>query len=127
VRVCAGHRGKGLVISAGLVALLGLAGCVADAARDGIEQASLGSPVRPADPLAEFAGRGMPGAQESVVLAGGGAVPARITREYAAASGRECREVMVGAAATARPQVYCRSDSGGWVAARPLLRGGALR
>ena len=81
-------------------------------------------PVRTADPVAAFAGRARIGQQESVALAdSGGLVTARLARVYNAASGRECREVQFSAGAGA---IYCNDPAAGWVAARPLLRGGAV-
>ncbi|TPG58207.1 hypothetical protein EAH89_09295 [Roseomonas nepalensis] len=87
-------------------------------------------PVRPADPLAAFAARARPGQAETVPLADGGrTVEARLVRTYSAASGRECREVQFGAASApggAPGATYCKDPSQGWVAARALLRGGAV-
>jgi hypothetical protein len=48
----------------------------------------------------------------------------RLLRSYHAASGRECREVLVGAGAAARTELVCQAEGGSWSAARPLLRGG---
>lgn len=87
-------------------------------------------PARPADPLAAFAARAQPGQAETVVMPGGGqAVSARLVRGYNAASGRECRELQFGSSAApggAPGATYCKDPSQGWVAARALLRGGAV-
>lgn len=87
-------------------------------------------PVRPADPLAAFAARARPGQAENVVMSDGSrTVAARLVRTYNAASGRECREVQFGAASApggAPGATYCKDPSQGWVAARALLRGGAV-
>ncbi|WP_376099453.1 hypothetical protein ACE7GA_11385 [Roseomonas sp. CCTCC AB2023176] len=81
-------------------------------------------PVRAADPVAAFAGRAQIGQQESVPVPDSGRlVTARLARTYQAASGRECREVQFSAGGGA---IYCNDPSAGWVAARPLLRGGAV-
>jgi hypothetical protein len=77
---------------------------------------------RPADPLASFIGSAAPGASGDV--AGYGSV--RLARSYTAASGRECREAMLGRGAEERAVVYCRGSQG-WAPARPLLRSGTLR
>ncbi len=77
---------------------------------------------RPADPLAAFIGSAAPGAGTEV--AGHGSV--RLARAYTAASGRECREAMLGRGAEERAVVYCRGPQG-WAPARPLLRSGTLR
>ncbi len=80
--------------------------------------------VRPPvnDPLAAFAASAAPGAQAS--MPGGGSV--RLARAYTAASGRECRELLLGQGVEERGATYCREEQG-WVAARPLLRGGTAR
>lgn len=88
-------------------------------------QASL-PPARPADPLAAFAARAQNGQQEMVATAAGAPVPVRAVRSYNAASGRVCRELAVGSGIAARPALYCGDEAGGWSAARPLLRGGAV-
>lgn len=80
-----------------------------------------------ADPVMAFAAAASPGAEDSVVLAGTGQ-PARLrlVRSYAAASGRECREVEVRAGGEATSRLLCRAGQG-WRDARPLIRGGAAR
>ncbi len=85
-----------------------------------------GQPARavevPQDPVVAFAARATPGAVELVQTAQG---PARVTvqRAYHAASGRECREVLVGSGLQERARLVCL-DGHRWVEARPLLRGG---
>jgi hypothetical protein len=103
-----------------LGALLALAGC---APADG--PVAVAAPARPADPLAAFAAEAVPGATARVVLADGRSVAARVTRSYAAASGRECREVLVMDQPAGRSALYCRDETAGWQASRPLIRGGA--
>ncbi len=80
------------------------------------------APARPADPLAGFIANAAPGATAEV--AGYGTV--RLGRSYTAASGRDCREAMIGRGVEERAALYCRGPQG-WVAARPLLRSGTLR
>lgn len=85
-------------------------------------------PARAADPLAGFAARARQGQAESVQLPQG-VVSARMVRAYNAASGRECRELQFGPsgiAGGAPGATYCNDPSQGWVAARALLRGGAV-
>ncbi|MBB5692171.1 hypothetical protein FHS87_000182 [Roseomonas pecuniae] len=85
-------------------------------------------PARAADPLAAFAARARQGQAESVQLPQG-VVSARMVRAYNAASGRECRELQFGPsgiAGGAPGATYCNDPSQGWVAARALLRGGAV-
>jgi hypothetical protein len=77
---------------------------------------------RPADPLAGFVAGAAPGSTADVPGYG----PVRLGRSYTAASGRECREVMLGRGAEERAALYCRGPQG-WAAARPLLRSGTLR
>jgi hypothetical protein len=107
-------------------ALLLLAGCGAD--RQMATPAAAPAPVvAQQDPLGQFVGSMPPGQAGTVVLADGRATQARVVRAYAAASGRECREVILGAGTTGRASVLCQSE-GQWVAARPLLLGsGAAR
>lgn len=73
---------------------------------------------RGADPLGSFAATAVPG--QSGVVDG---QPARVTRTYNAASGRECREIALGSGSAERVAVACRRPDGNFVAARPLLRG----
>jgi hypothetical protein len=87
-------------------------------------------PVRAADPVAAFAARAQVGQTETVTQPSSGrTVSARMVRAYNAASGRECREVQFGpTGAPGGPPgaTYCNDPSQGWVAARSLLRGGAV-
>lgn len=86
-------------------------------------------PVRAADPLAAFAARAQSGQVETVTTADRGVVMARMVRAYNSASGRECRELRFGPsgmAGGAPGATYCNDPAQGWVAARALLRGGAV-
>jgi hypothetical protein len=75
--------------------------------------------IQPADdPIAQFAATASPGSVSTVA-----GQRARLVRTYYAASGRECREVLLGAGATERTEVACQSDGGIFVTSRPLLRG----
>lgn len=86
---------------------------------------SAAAPLPPADPVTAFAASASPGAETVAVLPEtGGSARLRLLRSYAAASGRECREVLIGAGLAERTRLVCRDD-GGWTPARPLLRGGA--
>ncbi|MFC7474410.1 DVU3141 family protein [Dankookia sp. GCM10030260] len=79
------------------------------------------------DPLGAFIAGAAPGQSGTVVLADGRSTQARVVRAYAAASGRECREVILGAGYGGQASLLCQAD-GQWVAARPLLLGsGAAR
>ena len=80
----------------------------------------------PSDPLLAFASRAQPGAQDNIVLGDGQPATVRLARVYAAASGRECREVVVGAGMAERSRLVCVDPSGNWAEARPLLRGGGV-
>jgi len=83
-------------------------------------------PPRPADPLAAFAAAARPGQQSMVSPSAGAApVPVRLVRSYFAASGRPCRELALGVSGVQRSALYCE-EPGGWEAAQPLLRGGAV-
>ena len=104
----------------GLLILLG--GC-------GTRQQALapaGAPVAPLaahDPLGLFVAAAAPGQEGLVTMADGSRATVRVVRSYAAASGRECREVLINGG---RSSLLCQTD-GQWVAARPLLQGGAAR
>ncbi|MBX9594688.1 MAG: hypothetical protein K2X46_10015 [Roseomonas sp.] len=73
---------------------------------------------RAADPLAIFAATATPGSVEMV-----NGERARLARSYNAASGRECREILLGAGNSERTAVACRDASGNFVSSQPLLRG----
>jgi hypothetical protein len=122
-----GRPAKGTSIPAALLgALLLLAGCGAD------RQAAMpaAAPALAAvqqDPLGQFVRTTPPGQAGRVVLADGRTTEARVVRAYAAASGRECREVILGAGTAGQASLLCQSEDR-WVAARPLLLGsGATR
>lgn len=126
-----------------LALLLALAGCASGGVATGVSDTTWFNPlglgaaptvpppaegvtvvVRPADPIAVFVARAQPGQQESLALPGSGTlVTARYARSYNAASGRECREIQLSSGGGT---VYCRDPAVGWIAARPLLRGGAV-
>lgn len=86
-----------------------------------IAGAAPGAPAtaRAGDALAAFAATASVGS--SGVVDG---QPARLARVYMAASGRECREVVVGGGLSQRALVACRDADGSFVSARPLLLGG---
>ena len=115
-------RNRGVRSAGVLAVVLLLAGCGSnDAALRG------DAPVVPRapDPIAIFAASATPGADGTVTIPETGQnIRVRLLRAYAAASGRECREVAVGGAAQNR--LLCRDDAG-WVEARPLLRGATPR
>ncbi|WP_439598705.1 hypothetical protein [Falsiroseomonas sp.] len=75
------------------------------------------------DPVVIFAGQAQPGSSQRIVLPDGQTAQVRVVRAYNAASGRECREVLVGSGMVERSRLVC-AVPGGWVEARPLLRGG---
>ena len=87
-------------------------------------------PARAADPLAAFAARAQPGQAEMVAVSDDRqVVSASMVRVYNAASGRECRELQFGNSDVpggAPAATYCNDPAQGWLAARPLLRGGAV-
>lgn len=73
---------------------------------------------RAADPLAIFAATATPGSVEMV-----NGERARLARSYNAASGRECREIILGSGGGERAAVACRNGAGQFVSSTPLLRG----
>lgn len=76
--------------------------------------------ARPDDAVAIFATTASPGS--SGVVQG---QRAHLVRSYNAASGRECREVLLGTGVTERTVVACRGPDGAFASSRPLLRGSA--
>jgi hypothetical protein len=109
-----------------LGALLLLAGCGADRQASTLAASPLVAAVQQ-DPLSAFMAGAAPGQAGTVVLADGRTTQARVVRAYAAASGRECREVILGAGYAGQASLLCQAE-GQWVAARPLLLGsGAAR
>ncbi|HYF09856.1 MAG TPA: DVU3141 family protein [Acetobacteraceae bacterium] len=111
-----------LGVGGGLALLLLVAGCGPQAAPGSPDPAA---PVAATDPVAIFAASSSPGAEGTVVIPETGqAVRVRLVRAYAAASGRECREVAVSGSPGSR--VICRTEAG-WIGARPLVSGGVPR
>ncbi len=101
----------------GALSVLAIFGCAGNGAAPRVD----GQPAVTNDPIALFAASSSPGAEGTVVLADTGqAVRVRLMRAYAAASGRECREVAVGPSQAVR--LICNAD-GAWIPARPLLSG----
>ncbi|GGC41798.1 hypothetical protein GCM10011504_20300 [Siccirubricoccus deserti] len=81
----------------------------------------------PADPLLAFAATAAPGMESSVTLPQTGRpTRVRLLRAYNAASGHECREVLLGSGLEERSRLVCQAD-GTWREARPLLRSGTAR
>lgn len=76
------------------------------------------APAAAGDPVAAFAATAVPGTAGS----GGQGARMRLLRAYHAASGRECREVLVGTGFEERSSLVCRGEGGAWVQARPLLQ-----
>jgi 17 kDa common-antigen outer membrane protein len=108
----------------GVLAGLLLAGCTnLEMSGQATPAAAVTAPV-PADPFLAFAASAAPGSETTVVSAQTGrAMRVRMLRAYSAASGRECREVLIGSGLDERSRLVCQND-GGWVEARPLLRSG---
>ncbi len=103
-----------------------LVACADPASMTGTPSAE--GPVAPiSDPVVAFAAAASPGAEDSIVLPGTGqSAQVRLVRAYAAASGRECREVQVRTGGGADTRLICRAGTG-WREARPLVRDAALR
>lgn len=102
-----------------------VAGCTVLGGENAGTAASAAPPV-PTDPIAAFAAQAGPGQRGTVLLTDGRPAQLEMTRSYYAASGRECREVLVGSGMGQRVQLVCASDGGGWAVARPLLPGGGV-
>ena len=80
------------------------------------------APSRPADPVAAFAARATPGAEDQVLIPETGQIARlRLVRAYYAASGRECREVLLRTAGGAEGSRLLCNDGRAWVDSRPLI------
>ena len=79
------------------------------------------------DPVVAFAASGAPGAEEAVVLPSTGQTArVRMVRAYAAASGRDCREILVRTDGSTQTRLICRAGNG-WREARPLIQDASAR
>lgn len=114
------------VVGRGLGAML--LGLIAACAETATAPQAVVEPAAPiSDPVVAFAAAASPGAEDTVVLAETGqSARVRLVRAYAAASGRECREVLVRAGGGSRSRLLCRAGEG-WREARPLIGGGTGR
>lgn len=103
------------------VALLLVAGCAETGSGPTRPDEVATAPI--SDPVVAFAASAGPGAEETVTLPSTGqTVRLRLVRAYAAASGRECREVQMGTGTGSASRLLCSAGSG-WREARPLIRG----
>jgi 17 kDa common-antigen outer membrane protein len=94
--------------------------------RDAEPAAAPAAVASPSDPVAAFAAAAVPGSETVAALPGaGGNARLRLLRAYNAASGHECREVLIGTGVAERTRLVCRREDGVWASARPLLSGGA--
>lgn len=121
-RLLPSYSSKAPLIAATLLAVVVLGGCAGSAPG---QQAAVAAPPPPTDPVVAFAAQAQPGSESRILLADGQSTTARLARSYSAASGRECREVLLGTGAGQHSRLVCQAENGGWVATRPLLRGGA--
>lgn len=105
--------------------LLALSGCEAPGA--GSAPQTVAAPAQSLHPVTAFAAESAPGAVGQVVLPETGQMAhLRLVRAYAAASGRECREVLVRSSGQERTRLFCH-DGQTWIEARPLVSGAAAR
>lgn len=110
--------------------MAGLALMVVGCAQDGsVVQAPPGeAAIAPiSDPVVAFAASGAPGSEETVVLPSTGQTArVRMVRAYAAASGRDCREILVRTDGSTQTRLICRAGNG-WREARPLIQDASAR
>ena len=110
-------RGLGM---AGLI-LASFVGCSGVSGIGGQGDIAAAPPSRILDPIAAFAAEPTVNGQAQVFMADRNeTVTLRLVRQYAAASGRECREVRVTQRSGDSQRLYCRAGPG-WIEARPLL------
>lgn len=101
-----------------LLLLLSLVGCGSMADR---APTSASEPMRILDPVVAFAADPSVNGEAQVVLPDTGeSVRLRLVRQYAAASGRECREVRVAYRSGEQNRLFCRAGTG-WIEARQLV------
>lgn len=116
--------------SGGVMALMGLALVVAGCAQNGLNGAAAPDEAAAApitDPVVAFAAAGAPGSEESVLLPSTGqSARLRMVRAYAAASGRNCREVLVRTDGSTQTRLICGAGER-WREARPLIQGSAAQ
>jgi len=95
--------------------------------QNGAPTARIAEVPQPLDPVVAFAAAARPGSESVIALQdSGSSARVRLLRAYHAASGRECREVLIGTGLDERSRVVCNAD-GQWADARPLLRGGGMQ
>ena len=110
-----------------LLALLLMAGCGSLGETSGAANSSPTPPNRILDPIAAFAADPPGNGQAQVFLADRNeTVTLRFVRQYAAASGRECREVRVTQRGGDNQRLFCRAGAG-WIEARPLISASAAQ
>ena len=98
-----------------------LAGCGRPAGLGGAGEVASPAPRPILDPIASLAADRPTEAQAQVILAARNeTVTFRMVRQYAAASGRECREVRVSQRGGGGLRPFCRAGTG-WIEARPLI------
>jgi hypothetical protein len=86
-----------------------------------VASAPAAPPPAPSDLLMIFIAAAGPGSSGMV---NGQSV--RVARAYTAASGRDCREVLLGSGLGERSAVACLDPIAGWSLARPLLQGSGI-
>jgi hypothetical protein len=98
-----------------------LAGCGRPAGLGGAGEGASAAPHPTLDPNESFAADPPTEAQAQVFLADlNETVTLCMVRQYAAASGRECREVRVSQRGGDSLRPFCRAGTG-WIEARPLI------
>jgi hypothetical protein len=109
------------------LAMLLMAGCSGPGESIGGANNAMAPPNRILDPVAAFAAEPPGNGQAQVFLADRNeTVTLRFVRQYAAASGRECREVRVTQRGGDNQRLYCRAGAG-WIEARPLISASAVQ
>ena len=78
-------------------------------------------PPAPNDPLLIFIASAGPGSSSVV-----NGQTVRVARSYTAASGRDCREILLGSGLGERSAIACLDPVSGWSLAKPLLRGSGI-
>lgn len=114
-----GRLRRGMCVA--FLVLVPLVGCAGVAGVGTQGNTVVEPPARILDPITAFAADPPPNGQGQVFLPDRNEpVTLRFVRQYAAASGRECREVRIAQPSGESVRLFCRAGTG-WIEARPLM------
>jgi hypothetical protein len=117
------RRPKQVPVTTILMGIIALSGC------DARNHRTAGGPITVAlpaseDVVANFATQANAGDEAQVILADGRTATLRMVRQYFAASGRDCREVLMRTGSAQNLRLACKADDGAWMTTPSLMGGG---